>query len=143
MIISEVVTLGIYAFSMIFLPEYFGSSWSLSVSAPWTETLTFLNSYRSIVCHLGAVRVESGGHGRGERVTAMDHQGYKESHRTRGNDEALGEKISASVAALLAFTLFLRSLCVAAAGLTDVSVTYWIGVRTLGKLDGIALSSLH
>jgi hypothetical protein len=26
MIISEVVTLGIYAFSMIFLPEYFGSS---------------------------------------------------------------------------------------------------------------------
>lgn len=34
MIISEVVTLGIYAFSMIFLPEYFGSSWSPSISAP-------------------------------------------------------------------------------------------------------------
>ena len=33
MIISEVVTLGIYAFSMIFLPEYFGSSWSPSISA--------------------------------------------------------------------------------------------------------------
>lgn len=26
MIISEVVTLGIYAFSMVFLPEYFGAS---------------------------------------------------------------------------------------------------------------------
>jgi phospholipid-translocating ATPase len=34
MIISEVVTLGIYAFSMIFLPEYFGLSWSPSISAP-------------------------------------------------------------------------------------------------------------
>ena len=33
MIISEVVTLGIYAFSMIFLPEYFGSSWLPSISA--------------------------------------------------------------------------------------------------------------
>jgi phospholipid-translocating ATPase len=26
MIVSEVVTLGIYAFSMVFLPEYFGAS---------------------------------------------------------------------------------------------------------------------
>ncbi len=33
--------------------------------------------------------MESGGHGRGERVTSVDHQGYQESHRTRGNDEAL------------------------------------------------------
>lgn len=33
MIISEVVTLGIYAFSMIFLPEYFGSLWSPSIFA--------------------------------------------------------------------------------------------------------------
>jgi hypothetical protein len=57
-----------------------------------------LNSYyRSIVCDLGAVRVECGGHGRGERVTAMDHQGYQESHRTRSNDEALGKRIGASV----------------------------------------------
>ena len=41
--------------------------------------------------------MESGGHGRGERVTAMDHQGYQESHRTRGNDEALGGKGSVQV----------------------------------------------
>jgi phospholipid-translocating ATPase len=34
MIISEVVTLGIYAFSMIFLPEYFGSSLSPSIPSP-------------------------------------------------------------------------------------------------------------
>ena len=92
MIISEVVTLGIYAFSMIFLPEYFGSSWSPTIPVPCPElkhSRRLLNSYRSVVCHLSAVRVESGGHGGGERVTAMDHQGYQESHRTRGNDEAL------------------------------------------------------
>jgi hypothetical protein len=41
--------------------------------------------------------VESGGHGRGERVTAMDYQGYQESHRTRGNHEALGKKGSVQV----------------------------------------------
>lgn len=32
MIISEVVTLGIYAFSMIFLPEYFGTFAALTTS---------------------------------------------------------------------------------------------------------------
>jgi len=49
--------------------------------------------------------VESGDHGRGERVTAMDHQGYQESHRTRGNDEALVKSIGTSVPTLLACTL--------------------------------------
>ena len=50
--------------------------------------------------------MESGGHGRGERVTAMDHQGYQESHCTRGNDEALGNKKDrCRCAALLACTL--------------------------------------
>jgi phospholipid-translocating ATPase len=33
MIISEVVTLGIYAFSMIFLPEYFGAFVFISLHA--------------------------------------------------------------------------------------------------------------
>ena len=40
MIISEVVTLGIYAFSMIFLPEYFGLSWSHPPSYPLPELKT-------------------------------------------------------------------------------------------------------
>jgi len=33
--------------------------------------------------------VESGGHGGGERVTVVDHQGDQEPYLTRGNDEAL------------------------------------------------------
>jgi phospholipid-translocating ATPase len=57
MIISEVVTLGIYAFSMIFLPEYFGSSWSphppyplpeLKTHLPFFETLTDLSFVISV-----------------------------------------------------------------------------------------------
>jgi hypothetical protein len=67
--------------------------------------------------------VESGGHGGGERVTAMDHQGYQESYRTRGNDEALG-----SVQVCRTVGVYPPSF---AAGPTDVSVTYCIGVRTL------------
>jgi len=46
--------------------------------------------------------VESGGHGRGERVTAVDHQGDQESYRTRGYDETL--EIMTGVA-LLEYTL--------------------------------------
>ena len=49
--------------------------------------------------------MESGGHGRGERVTAMDHQGYQESHRTRDNDEALRGKGSVHPLFLLLFPL--------------------------------------
>ncbi len=37
MVISEVVTLGIYAFSMVFLPEYFGAFWSHLF--PWPPLL--------------------------------------------------------------------------------------------------------
>ena len=68
--------------------------------------------------------MESGGYGGGERVTAMDHQDYQESHRTRGNDEALERKrIGASVPRCWHANTFLRSLYLAA-GPSDVSVTY-------------------
>ena len=120
MIISEIVTLGIYAFSMIFLPEYFGPSWSPSpYPLPELKHSHLLNSCRSIVCPLSAVRVESGGHGRGERVTAMDHQGYQESHRTRGNDEALEKQDRCKCAALLACALLPSVSFCFAAGPTD------------------------
>ena len=49
--------------------------------------------------------MEGRGHGRGERVTAVDFQGYQESRRTRGNDEALGGGRTGVSAALLARTL--------------------------------------
>lgn len=71
MIISEVVTLGIYAFSMIFLPEYFGAFVFCSYIFP-------LNSrrprFRSIVRLLGAVWMESRGHRCDKRATSVDHQ---------------------------------------------------------------------
>ena len=55
--------------------------------------------------------MESRGHGRGERITTVDHQGYQESHRTRGNDEALERKrIGASVPRCWRAPSFLRSL---------------------------------
>jgi len=39
MIISEVVTLGIYALSMVFLPEYFGAFGPTFATAPAPPTL--------------------------------------------------------------------------------------------------------
>jgi hypothetical protein len=89
MIISEVVTLGIYAFSMIFLPEYFGTA--VLLCSPELNAHSPLN--RSIIRRLCAFRVESGGHGGGERVAAMDHQVDQEPRRTRGNDEALDSEV--------------------------------------------------
>lgn len=79
MIISEVVTLAIYAFSMIFLPEYFGTLRGPPLRPE--RNLTFV-CHRSNVCHLYAFRVESGSHGGSERVAAVCHQAGQESHCT-------------------------------------------------------------
>ncbi|KAN0124700.1 hypothetical protein V8E53_015663, partial [Lactarius tabidus] len=55
MIISEVVTLGMYAFSMIFLPEYFGAfvfsyppyaSFPVFLMTPFISHLSFVVSVR-------------------------------------------------------------------------------------------------
>jgi hypothetical protein len=96
MIISEVVTLGIYAFSMVFLPEYFGASDPTLYSALPRRSQHFCHCLfflflppRSIVCRIRAVRVESGGHCCCERVAAVDHQIDQESRRARGHDEAV------------------------------------------------------
>ena len=79
MIISEVVTLAIYAFSMIFLPEYFGTLRGPPLRPE--RNLTFV-CHRSNVCHLYAFRVESCSHGSSERVATMGHQVDQESRCT-------------------------------------------------------------
>jgi len=45
--------------------------------------------FRFVICRLVAVRVESCGHRRCERVALVDHQVDQESVRARGHDETL------------------------------------------------------
>jgi phospholipid-translocating ATPase len=51
MIISEVVTLGIYALSMVFLPEYFGAFGPTSATAPAPPTLYTPSHLLFFFCH--------------------------------------------------------------------------------------------
>ncbi len=72
MIISEVVTLGIYAFSMVFLPEYFGAFvFHLPVRRPPLKLPVILFPF-FFSLHFSC----------GKRVTSVDHQDHQESHRT-------------------------------------------------------------
>jgi hypothetical protein len=92
MIISEVVTLGMYAFSMIFLPEYFGAfvfSYPPYASFPVFLMTPFISRrrprspcFRSIICRLSAVWMESRSYRCDKRATSVDHQDDQESHRT-------------------------------------------------------------
>lgn len=90
MIISEVVTLGIYAFSMVFLPEYFGAF--VFHFRPTVHFRTFFfpfNSrcrprfpcFRSIICGLSAICVESRSYRWDKRATSVDYQDDQESRR--------------------------------------------------------------
>jgi hypothetical protein len=110
MIISEVVTLGIYGFSMIFLPEYFGAFCLRFFPSRAHALHTRLS--RFVVCSLRAVRMESCGDCRNQRITIMDHQGDQEPRRAGGHDEAL--------ASLSTF----QSHCHRIAPPVDVYVTY-------------------
>ncbi len=59
MIISEVVTLGIYAFSMIFLPEYFGMSRSrlcILPIPPFPDLDSFVLFFRTDLSFVISVR---------------------------------------------------------------------------------------
>jgi hypothetical protein len=93
MIISEVVTLGIYALSMVFLPEYFGVFCLFHFSLPHFISVLFffplqltsssaLLCFRSIIRGLSAVWMESRCYRCDKRATSVDHQGDQESRRT-------------------------------------------------------------
>jgi hypothetical protein len=60
MIISEVVTLGIYALSMVFLPEYFGASGPTCVRLCFRDPCDshFFMLPRSIIRYFGGTGVK-------------------------------------------------------------------------------------
>ena len=98
MIISEVVTLGIYAFSMVFLPEYFGAFvfhfrptvhfrsffflFSFSIFPFNSRRRSRFPCFRSIIRGLSAIWVESRGYCWDKRATSVDYQDDQESCRT-------------------------------------------------------------
>ena len=88
MLISEIVTFFLYAISMLFLPEYFGKSVPLCSFVPvslWRTTsitiasllqiadlsLSPMTPCRSYVRPLRAVRLESCGYGRDQRISSI------------------------------------------------------------------------
>jgi hypothetical protein len=86
MVISEVMTLFIYAVSMAFLPEYFGarrlSLICLGHSRP-------RNAHRPHVCAQRALRVEGRSHRRDLRAPAVGHQAHPLARRARGVEQTV------------------------------------------------------